>query len=69
MDKNTNKTPISARWLFGILMILIYLGMGVLMLMNFFQWDSPAVYYSLGALFVVYGIYRGYRQFKGMDHN
>ena len=43
--------------------------MGVLMLMNFFQWDTPAVYYSLGALFVVYGIYRGYRQFKGMDYN
>lgn len=69
MNKNTSKAPISARWIFGILMILIYLGMGVLMLLNFFQWDSPVLYYSLGALFIVYGIYRGYRQFKGMDYN
>lgn len=69
MDNKKSKTPHILRILFGMLMVAIYLGMGVLMLINFFEWSSPAVYYSLGGLFIVYGIYRGYRQFKGLDYN
>lgn len=52
---------------FGILMIAIYLGMGYLMLSNFFE-VPRYVSLSLGILFIVYGIYRGYRLYKGMDY-
>ena len=64
-----NNTPHILRILFGIMMIVIYVGMGVLMLINFFEWDNPTVYYSIGTLLVIYGIYRGYRQYKGLDYN
>lgn len=69
MDNRGNKPPHIMRILFGILMVFIYLGMGGLMLINFFNWSEPALYYTIGGLLVVYGIYRGYRQYKGLDYN
>ena len=69
MDNRGNKPPHIMRILFGILMVFIYLGMGGLMLFNFFNWSEPALYYPIGGLLVVYGIYRGYRQYKGLDYN
>lgn len=69
MENKKNTTPHLLRVLFGILMVVIYLGMGVLMLINFFQWENPAYYYPIGILFVLYGLYRGYRQYRGMDYN
>ncbi len=69
MDNRGNKPPHIMRILFGILMVFIYLGMGGLMLINFFNWSEPALYYPIGGLLVVYGIYRGYRQYKGLDYN
>ncbi len=61
-------TPKGMRYVFGIFMIIIYLGMGCLMLANFFYWteDLAWVRYSLGFLFILYGIWRAYRQFKGI---
>ncbi len=49
-------------------MIIIYLGMGYLMFVNFFDWTEDFAWarYSLGTLFILYGFWRGYRQFKGM---
>lgn len=52
---------------FGIFMILVYLGMGALMLLNYFGIKQYIAVF-LGVLFIVYGIFRGYRQFKGMDY-
>lgn len=69
MENRGNKPPRIMRILFGILMVFIYLGMGGLMLINFFNWSEPALYYPIGGLLVVYGIYRGYRQYKGLDYN
>ena len=69
MDNRGNKPPHIMRILFGILMVFIYLGMGGLMLINFFNWSEPALYYTIGGLLVVYCIYRGYRQYKGLDYN
>lgn len=56
------------RFSFGIIMIAIYLGMGYLMLMNYFN-IKHVISISLGVLFVVYGIFRGYRLAKGLDYN
>ncbi len=36
----TNNTPKTARLIFGIFMIIIYVGMGILLLVNFFDWES-----------------------------
>lgn len=57
------------RAVFGIFMILIYLGMGILFFINFFQFDASWTWfrYVAGSMLVVYGFWRGYRQYKGID--
>lgn len=59
------------RNVFGIFMILVYIGMGILLFINFFQFDAAFTWvrYVGGVLFILYGIWRGYRQFKGIDSN
>lgn len=56
---------------FGIIMIIVYVGMGVLLLINFFGWDPAWAWarYVTGGLLIVYGIWRAYRQVKGIDSN
>lgn len=55
---------------FGIFMVLVYLAVGVLFLVNFFKWDDNFTWvrYVLGILLIVYGVFRGYRQFVGADY-
>lgn len=55
------------RAVFGIIMIIIYFGMGYLMLANFFE-VPRYVSLTLGIVFIAYGIFRGYRQYKGIDN-
>ena len=68
-EKKTNGTSVM-RVVFGIIMIIIYVGMGVLLLINFFDW-GPGIQQWLrwigGIAFIVYGIWRAIRQFWGID--
>ena len=44
-DNNEDRpsmVPSTMRVVFGIIMIIVYVGMGVLMLINYFQWNTPA---------------------------
>lgn len=68
---NHPTTPQIMRNVFGIFMILVYIGMGILLFMNFFQFDASFAWvrYVGGVLFILYGFWRGYRQFKGIDSN
>ncbi len=61
-------TPQLMRTIFGIFMVLVYVGMGILLFMNFFDWAGSFAWvrYVMGSLFVVYGFWRGYRQAKGI---
>ena len=68
--RDATGTPKTMRNVFGIIMILVYLAVGILFLTGFF---AP-IYGSWtwlrwvgGILFVVYGLWRGYRQFTGID--
>ena len=62
-------TPRPMRVIFGIIMIIIYIGMGIILLTNSFHIDLaiPMAWarYVIGVVLVVYGIWRGYRQFSG----
>ena len=44
--------------------------MAYLMLINFFKWGDGLDWfrYLLAGVFAVYGIYRAYRQVKGLDY-
>ncbi|MBD5199061.1 MAG: hypothetical protein HDR74_04570 [Bacteroides sp.] len=61
-----NSTPRTMKIIFGIFMIIIYLGMGILMLTSFFDQVIPLswIRYVLAAGFIAYGIWRGIRQFS-----
>jgi hypothetical protein len=54
---------------FGIFMVIVYLGMAVLMAINFFNFNHTPLWTGVRWLFAIllacYGIYRGYREFTG----
>lgn len=56
---------------FGIFMIIVYVGMGVLLFINFFGMPDTAAWnigrWIVGVVLVIYGIFRGYRMFTGID--
>ena len=60
------------RALLGTFMVLVYLGMALLLAINFFNWSETGVWkwarYGMAAVFAAYGLYRGYRQFTGQDY-
>lgn len=64
-----NKTQTILRSIFGIIMIIVYVGMGVLLLINFFNWQSDWAWtrYIVGVVLIIYGIWRAYRQVTGID--
>ncbi len=57
----------TVRWIFGLIMIFVYVGMGALLLLNFFSWTIRWISITLGIVFILYGIWRAYRQIKGID--
>lgn len=68
-DSQSTGTPKMMRNIFGIIMIIVYIGMGVLMFVNFFDFGESWAWvrWTLGGLFILYGMWRGFRQFKGID--
>ena len=57
------------RSIFGIIMIIVYVGMSVLLLINFFGrgGDWAWTRYIVGIVLIIYGLWRAYRQVKGID--
>ena len=55
---------------FGIFMVLVYLGMAILMAINFCNFANTPLWTAVRWLFVVvlalYGIYRAYREVTGV---
>ena len=69
-EERNDMVPSAMRTVFGIIMIIVYVGMGILLLINYFQWQTEALTwlrYAGGVMFILYGIWRAYRQFKGID--
>lgn len=54
----------------GVLFALLYIGMGVAMLLNWFKWTSSwdVPRYIVGAVLMVYGVYRGWRVANGTGY-
>lgn len=68
-ENNNSKTPKTMRNVFGIMMILIYVGMGVLCFLDYFDFKWQWLRWTGGVLFVAYGFWRAYRQFAGIDRD
>jgi cytochrome c biogenesis protein CcdA len=66
-EKQGNATPHGARLVFGIFMIIIYVGVGVLCILDIFNFDNAPISLALGILLIVYGIWRAIRLYKGWN--
>lgn len=55
---------------FGMLMLMVYWGMGYLLVFTslFEEKIAPIWRYLMGGLFFVYGCFRAYRQFKRKEY-
>ena len=71
-EENEDYTPVGntlLRTIFGVIMIIVYVGMGVLFLVNFFGWEGDWAWsrYLVGVVLIIYGFWRAYRQYAGID--
>lgn len=69
-EENNDRKPAKVMLaIFGIIMIIVYVGMGVLLLINHFGWDGDWAWtrYVVGVMLIIYGLWRAYRQIAGID--
>lgn len=70
-DDNTGFTPNKAmRGVFALIMVIVYIGMGILLLINFFNWTESIDWlrWVIGIVLIIYGIFRAWRQWAGIDN-
>ena len=66
-NDNMNNLPKGGRLIFGIFMILVYVGVGLLFIFDVFNIDNVAVSASVGGVLCAYGVWRGYRLWRGSN--
>lgn len=67
MKDSENNIPKGARLWFGIFMVIVYIGVGMMFILDIFNIDNTTVSTIVGAILCVYGIWRGYRLYKGVN--
>lgn len=76
MEAKDNKgsqpaTPQTFRNIFAVIMIIVYVGFGIVLLFNIFNIIYDPSWNLLrwigGPILIVYGLWRAYRQYKGID--
>lgn len=69
MDSNNNygNMPKGGRLIFGIFMVLVYVAVGMLFIFDVFNIDNTAISATVGGILCAYGVWRGYRLYKGMN--
>ncbi len=65
-DEQEKRKPSALNAALGVVMITIYMGMAYLLLFTTLFNLSDVMRYIMGAVFALYGIFRGYRLFVGM---
>lgn len=66
-DNNYSNIPKGGRLIFGIFMVIVYVAVGLLFILDKFNINNPTVSTVVGGLLCVYGLWRGYRLYKGMN--
>ena len=62
-----NGVPKGARFIFGVFMILFYIAVGIFFILSDFFIANKAISCTVGGLLCLYGLWRGYRLFKGYN--
>lgn len=67
-EQNTERSKAARRmsYIFGVFMLLIYWGMAYLLLFSpvFTRQMPSGIRYTMGVVFLVYGVWRGWRLMK-----
>ena len=66
-NDNMNNLPKGGRLIFGIFMIIVYVAVGLLFIFDVFNIDNVAISASVGGVLCAYGVWRGYRLYKGRN--
>lgn len=69
-EKGVSKMPQIMRNIFAILMVIVFVAVGVLCLVGYFPTLTGKFEWLRwvgGVVFIIYGFWRGYRQFRGVD--
>lgn len=66
-EKNNGQMPKGGRLVFGIFMVIVYLAMGLLFIFDVLMIGNTTITTIVGAVLIIYGIWRGYRLYKGMN--
>lgn len=67
-DKNNNSfMPKGLRFWFGLFMVFVYVGVGYLFIKNFFLLENQTIATIVGIILIIYGLWRGFRMYKGMN--
>lgn len=66
-DNGLNNIPKGGRLVFGIFMVLVYLAVGLLFIFDVFNIDNVAISASVGGVLCAYGVWRGYRLYRGTN--
>lgn len=55
------------RLIYGIFMVIVYIGVGILFFVDFFHIDNNTISYTVGGLLCAYGLFRAYRLYIGSN--
>ncbi|ROT07312.1 hypothetical protein EEL33_07105 [Muribaculaceae bacterium Isolate-037 (Harlan)] len=58
--------PKGGRLVFGIFMVIVYVAVGLLFIFDVFNIDNNVISFIVGIVLCVYGVWRGYRLYRGM---
>ncbi len=58
--------PKGGRLVFGIFMVIVYVAVGLLFIFDVFNIDNTAISSTVGGILCAYGVWRGYRLYKGL---
>ena len=65
-ENNFNNMPKGGRRVFGIFMVIVYVAVGLLFIFDVFNIDNNVISFIVGIVLCVYGVWRGYRLYRGM---
>ena len=66
-DNNYGNIPKGGRLVFGIFMVIVYVAVGMLFICDVLNIGNSVVSTIVGCLLCVYGVWRGYRLYKGFN--
>ncbi|MDE5675821.1 MAG: hypothetical protein K2I16_06575 [Muribaculaceae bacterium] len=65
-NNNYDNMPKGGRLVFGIFMVIVYVAVGLLFIFDIFNIDNTAISATVGGILCAYGVWRGYRLYRGM---